>query len=221
MKQLVTTMVALFFAAFGFAQNNAQSATLKYNGATYPGTSINYNLPPDETEKVIRDQMSSLGLVPEKGKGYLVYRNVNIQRVDSDGPVDMIFKIDKAGSKKDPASVVTLITAKPGEIPTEKVKGAGKELATITAASTAGSFLESFQGQVNNQAHSLAVQAKEKEVADAEKEFDKMKKDNDKMQSKLEKLQKDIDDNQKAQESQNSKIQSLKAELQALKAVKS
>lgn len=220
MKHLITLLVALFSCTFVFAQNYAGTGTLKYNGVTYPSTQIDYNLPPDEAEKVIKDQMKTMGLTPEKEKGYIVYRNVDVQRLNSNGPVDLIFKVDRKGSKKDPSSVVSLVTAKPGEISTEKVKGAGKEVAEISSSSSAGAFLESFQGEINNQAHVLSVQAKQKEMDDAVKEFDKMKKDQDKMQKRLEKLQSDIQDNQKAQESQNSKIQQLRTELEALKAAR-
>lgn len=216
MKSVVFTLIAFLICSFTMAQGT-QSGTLQYNGANYPADVINFNIPPSDAENIIKDRMKSMGFTPEKGKGFLVYRNVTMSDLSFGQPVDLVFKVDKPSRKQSDASVVTLITAKAGEIPTEKVKGAGKTLATITPAASAGSFLQSFNEKVQSQAHNLAVTAKADDIRKAEKDLDNLKKDQSKLEKKIADLQSDLKSNLKDQETQASTLDALKKQLEDLK----
>lgn len=216
MKQVFTLFIGIFISLFASAQD-VQSGTLKYNGANYPCDVIEYNLPPDETEKIIKDRMKSLGYTPEKGKGLLVYRNVTIGDLSFGQPQDLIFSVDRKDRKHSDISVVSLITAKAGEIPTDKVKGAGKSIASITTSPSASAFLNSFQSQVNNQAYNLSVIAKSDEIKKAEKKLDDLKKDQTKLEKKIKDLQSDLQSNLKDQDTQSSQIDALKKQLDEMK----
>lgn len=217
MKSFVFILFAFFACSFSFGQSS-QSGTVEYNGAKYPADVIDFNIPPSDAENIIKDRMKSMGFTPEKSRGFLVYRNVTMSDLSFGQPYDLIFKVDKKSRKQSDESVVSLITAKTGEIPTEKVKGAGKTLAAITPASSAGSFLQSFNDKVQNQAHNLSVAAKADEVRKAEKDLDKLKKDQDKLQKKINDLQNDLKTNLKDQETQTATLDALRKQLESLKA---
>lgn len=216
MKLTFTLIIALLLAVVGNGQS-VISGTMNYNGANYPCDVVEYNIPPTETEQIIRDRMKSMGYTPEKGKGYLVYRNVTMSDLSYGQPQDLIFKVDRKSKKESNVSVVSLITAKTGEVPDGKVKGAGKTLAAITPASSAGEFLLSFKGQVANQAHNLSVIAKSEEIKKAEKKLDNLKKEQTKLEKKIKDLQGELQSNVNEQATQTAAIESLKQQLEVLK----
>lgn len=216
MKLTFTFLLTVLSFSLVFAQKSIPG-TLSYNGANYPADQIEYNLPPAEAEKIIRDRMKSMGFTPERGKGYIVYRNVTMRDLSFGEPKDIIFKVDRKSKRESGASVISLITAKPGEIPTGKVKGAGKALSNITTASSAGSFLESFQDQMSNQAHNLSVLSKSDEIKKAEKRLENLQKDQSKIEKKIKDLESDLQSNLKNQEKQSAEIEALKKQLDVLK----
>lgn len=216
MKWTFTLLFAFLLSATGNGQS-VISGTLGYNGANYPCDVVEYNIPPSETEQIIRNRMKSLGYTPEKGKGYLVYKNVTMSDLSYGEPQDLIFKVDRKSKKESNTSVVSLITAKAGEVPDGKVKGAGKALAAITPASSAGEFLLSFKDQVANQAHNLSVLAKSDEIKKAEKKLDNLKKDQTKLEKKIKDLQGELQSNVNEQATQTAAIESLKQQLEVLK----
>lgn len=211
------TFLLVFFVSIATYSQSVISGTLSYNGANYPCDVIEYNIPPSETEQIIKDRMKSMGFSPEKGKGYLVYRGVTMSDLSFGQPQDLIFKIDKKSKKESDVSVVSLITAKPGEVPLEKVKGAGKTLASITPANAAGDFLLSFKAQVDNQAHALSVIAKSDEIKKAEKKLDGLKKDQSKLEKKIKDAQAELQSNINDQATQSAAIEALKQQLEVLK----
>ncbi|HSV11026.1 MAG TPA: hypothetical protein VLI68_09670 [Hanamia sp.] len=77
MKHIFTFLFSLFITGFAFAQTPMQT-TVEYNGQKYPCYLVEYNLPPDETENVIKNKLKSEGYNAEKSKGFLVYRNVRL-----------------------------------------------------------------------------------------------------------------------------------------------
>lgn len=216
MKSVIFIVIAFFTCSFSFAQDT-QSGTLQYNGANYPADIIDFNIPPSDVENIIKDRMKSMGFTPEKGKGFLVYRNVTMSDLSFGQPYDLVFKVDKKSRKQSDESIVSLITAKTGEIPTEKVKGAGKTLATITPAASAGSFLRSFNEKVQSQAHNRSVTAKADEIRKAEKDLDNLKKDQTKLEKRISDLQGDLKSNLKDQETQTATLEALKKQLEDLK----
>lgn len=217
MRYIFTTFIFFLSSSWAISQSSVRSGTLDYNGAKYPCEIIEYPLPPGDAETVIKDQMREKGYNQEKGRNFIVYRNVKINDLNSNESHDLVFKVERKSRKESDISLVSLVTANPGEIPNERVKGGGKGIAVITTSSAAGAFLESFQPAVTLQAFNLSVLAKSDEVSKAEKKLDNLKKDQAKLERKIKDLQADLQSNTKSQESQSVEIESLKKALDDLK----
>lgn len=212
MKYLLTLIGILFFSGFVFAQEPMKS-TVEYNGQKYPCYVVEFNLPPDNTENIIKNKLKEEGYTADKSKGFLVYRNVKLKNLDPIDPQDVLLKIERKSRKEKDQSLVTIITAKPGEIPEDKVKGA-KTVADVTMSPNSVSFLNSFQGDFNLKAYDLAVAAQTDEVAKAEKKLDDLRKDQSKIEKKIKDYQDDLAVNKKNQDKQVEEITKQKKLLQ-------
>ncbi|MDP4283131.1 MAG: hypothetical protein Q8891_01815 [Bacteroidota bacterium] len=215
MKYLISLLFSLLFTSLAFAQEPMKT-TAEYNGQKYPCYIVEYNLPPDETENVIKEKLRAEGYNSDKSKGFILYRNVRLKDLNNDEAQDVLFKIDRKSRKEKDKSIVTMITAKAGEIPEEKVKGA-KIVADITTSENSVSFLNSFQNNINLQAHTLAVNAQTDEVAKAEKKLENLQKDQTKLEKKIKDYQNDLEVNKKDQQTQTDEIAKQKALLDKLK----
>jgi hypothetical protein len=218
MKYIFTLIVALLATAFTFAQS-PMPTTAEYNGQKYPCYIIEYNLPPDETRDVIVNKLKSEGYNASKSKGYLVYRNTRLKDLNADEPQDVFFKIDRKSRKEKDKSIVTVITAKSGEIPGDKVKGA-KTVAAIESAANTIPFINSFQSNINLSAYNLAVSNQEDVVDKAEKKLKDLKDDQSKLEKKIKGLQDDLAKNKTDQQKQTEEIAKQKTILEQKKADK-
>lgn len=160
--------------------------------------------------------MKKQGYNASKSNGYLVYRNVRLEKLNNYAPQDILFKIDRKSRKEGDKTLVTLIAAKPGEIPDGKVKGA-KTAADISASSGSELFLNSFQSRIQESSHNLAVKNQTDEVAKAEKKLEQLQKDQVKLEKKLKDIQDDLESNKKDQENQNEEISKQKMILEQTK----
>lgn len=217
MKYFFTLFVGLLFTKCLTAQT-PMSTNAEYNGQKYPGYYIEYNIPPDEAKDVIVNQLKSRGYNPDKSKGFLVYRGVRLSEL-SDSPQDILFSIDRKSRKEKDKSIVTMITAKAGEIPEDKVKGA-KGLANVESSPNASSFLKSFQPQIDIEANNLAVAAQQDEVIKAEKKLQSLQQDSVKLVAKIKSYQDDLQTNSNNQKKQIEEIEKQKAILEQRKAEK-
>lgn len=211
MKYLFTLTVFLFVSVLALAQAPMKT-TVEYNGQKYSCYIIEYNLPSDEAEDVIKNKLKSEGYNASKSKGFLVYRNVRFKDLNTGEPQDVFFKIDRKSRKEKDKSLVTMIAAKAGEIPEDKVKGA-KIVADITTPENSVDFLNSFQGSVDLQAYNLAVAAQTDEVAKAEKKLKSLQDAQVKLEKKIKDYQDDLEVNKKDQEKQTDEIAKQKALL--------
>ncbi|HET7115180.1 MAG TPA: hypothetical protein VFI29_01735 [Hanamia sp.] len=218
MKYIFTLIVSLLITGFVFAQAPMRT-TADYNGQKYPCYITEYNLPPDETENVIKNKLRAEGYNADKSKGYLVYRNVRLKELNPDEAQDVLFKIERKSRKEKDKSVVTIITAKAGLIPEDKVKGA-KMVADIEPSENTINFINSFQSGIDQQSYNLAVSAQEDVVADAEKKLKKLQDDSVKIVKKINDYQNDLEVNKKNQQKQVDEIAKQKAILDDTKAKK-
>ena len=218
MKYIFTIIVCLLSASFTFAQTPMNS-TAEYNGQKYPCYITEYNLPPDETKNVIVEKLRAEGYNADKSKGYLVYRNVKLQELDSAQAQDVFFKIDRKSRKEKDKSLVTMITAKAGLIPEDKVKGA-KDVANIESSPNVIPFINSFQSGINLQAYNLAVSDQQDVVGKAEKKLKSLQDDSVKIVKKINDYQNDLEVNKKNQQKQWDEIAKQKALLHDTKAKK-
>lgn len=215
MRSILTLTVLLFVALTTKAQSFLKT-TVEYNGQKYPCYVMEYDLNPGATEDVIKSEMKKQGYNASKSKGYLVYRNVRLANLNNNSPQDVFFKIDRKSRKEGDKTLVTLISAKPGEIPEGKVKGA-KTVADITTSTDSELFLNSFEGGIQESAHNLAVKNQTDEVAKAEKKMEQLQKDQVKLEKKIKDLQDDLQSNLKDQEKQTEEIAKQKTILEQTK----
>ncbi len=212
----ILTLIAFLFVALTAKAQTFMKTTAEYNGQKYPCYVMEYNLPPGATEDVIKNEMKKQGYNSSKSKGYLVYRNVRLEKLNNNEPKDVFFKIDRKSRKEDDKTLVTLIAAKPGEIPEGKVKGA-KTVADISSSTGSELFLNSFQDGVKESSHNLAVKTQTDEVAKSEKKLEQLQKDQVKLEKKLKDIQDDLQANLKDQEKQTDEISKQKEILEQTK----
>ena len=168
---------------------------------------------------MIKNKLKSEGYKADNSKGYLVYRNIRPQYLDSTEAQDVLFKIDRKSRKEKDKSLVTMISAKAGLIPEDKVKGA-KTVADIEPSPNAIPFINSFQSSVNLQAYNLAVSDQEDVVSKAEKKLKSLQDDSAKLVKKINGYQSDLEANKKDQEKQIDEIAKQKALLEQTRANK-
>jgi hypothetical protein len=212
MKSVFTLIFSLLISGFVFAQA-PMPTTAEYNGQKYPCYIMEYNLPPDETTDVIVNKLKSEGYNAAKSKGYLVYRNARLKDLNSDEPQDVLFKVERKSRKEKDKSIVTMITAKAGVIPEDKVKGA-KTVAAIEPSANSVTFLNSFQSNINQSAYNLAVSNQQDVVDKAEKKLKNLKDDQSKLEKKIKDLQEDLAKNKKDQQNQADEIAKQKTILE-------
>lgn len=218
MKYFFTLFVFLLVTAVSMGQA-PMPTTAEYNGQKYPCYIMEYNLPPDETKDVIVNKLKSEGFNADKSKGYLVYRNTRLKDLDPDEPQDVLFKIERKDRKDKDKSIVTMITAKSGTIPEDKVKGA-KTVAAIEPSANSVAFLNSFQSNINLSAYNLAVSNQQDEVDKAEKKLKSLQDDQSKMEKKIKNLQDDLAKNKTDQQNQTDEIAKQKSVLEQKRAAK-
>jgi hypothetical protein len=218
MKYIFSLIISLFVTGFVFAQA-PMPTTVEYNGQKYPCYIVEYNLPPDETEDVIVNKLKSQGYNADKSKGFLVYRNTRLKDLNPDEPQDVFFKIERKSRKEKDKSIVTMIAAKAGLIPEDKVKGP-KGIAAIELSPNSVSFINSFQKDINMSEYNLAISNQQGEVADAEKKLKNLKDDQDKLEKKIKSLQDDLSKNKTDQQNQTDEIAKQKTILDQKKAAK-
>lgn len=218
MKYIYSFLISLLITAFAFAQAPMKT-TVEYNGQKYPCYITEYNLPPDETQNVIMNKLRSEGYNADKSKGFLVYRNVRLKDLNSDEPQDVLFKIDRKSRKEKDKTLVTMITAKAGLIPEDKVKGS-KVVADIEPSANSIPFINSFQSGIDQQSYNLAVSAQEDEVAKAEKKLKSLQDAQVKLEKKIQDYQSDLEVNKKDQQKQTDEIAKQKTQLDQLKTQK-
>lgn len=215
MKYSVLFLFTLLITGFTFAQAPMKTTT-SYNGQKYPCFIIEYNLPPDETENVIKEKLKAEGYNADKSKGYFVYRNARFKDLNSNESQDVFFKVERKSRKEKDQSIVTMIAVKAGSIPEDKVKGASPTT-DIEPSANSVSFMNSFQDAVSTQAHNLAVASQEDLVANAEKRLKSLQDSQSKLEKKIKDYQSDLEGNKKDQQVQTEEIAKQKTLLDLLK----
>lgn len=208
MKYIFSLLFSLLITVFAFAQSPMKT-TVEYNGQKYPCYITEYNLPPDETQNVIQQKLKSQGYNADKSKGFLVYRNVRLKDLNSDEAQDVLFKIERKSRKEKDKSLVTMIAAKSGLIPENKVKGA-TTVTNVEPSANSVSFIESFQSAMDLQQYNLEVVAQEDEVANAEKKLKNLQDAQVKLEKKIKDYRSDLEQNKKDQLKQTDEISTQK-----------
>lgn len=221
MKALFSFLLFCFCLA---AAAQSVGTTVKFNKIDRP--SLMLYLPYNEqvAEGTIVSKLKEIGFQPEtkgslfwkqdKTDGFYVYKGVVLK--DSSGQnqlVDLYFKIDRRGNKRDNQSVIYMLTSKGSENFITSLS----EPATYVAAQN---FLNGFVAQTATYKHGLDVTAQEETVKKAEKKMTDLMDEEKDLNKKIAKLQDDLAKNKQAQTNQQATVEGERKRLEELRVAK-
>ena len=201
--------------------SSAQSINtpVQYNKTTQQGLMLYLPYSEDVAEGTILTKLKEIGFEPEskgslfwkqnKVNGFYVYKGVALKG-DTPQLVDLYFKVDRRGSKKDAQSVMYLLTSKGGD-------NFVTESSDAAAYAAAQKFLNGFTAETASYKHTLDVQAQEETVRKAEKKFADLQAEDQDLTKKIAKLQEDLRKNKEAQETQKATIETEKKKLEEMR----
>jgi len=209
----------LLFVIAASASAQSVSTSVKFDKTDKPALMLYLPYSQEVAEGTILTKLKEIGFEPEskgslfwkqnKVNGFYAYKGVMLKG-DKNELVDLYFKVDRRGSKKDNQSVMYMMTS----------KGADNFITDMSDASTFASaqkFLNGFVGETATYKHGLDVKTQEETVKKAEKKLVDLMDDEKDMENKLAKLQEDIRKNKEAQINQQALIESEKKKLADMK----
>ena len=214
-----TIFLPLFFILCLQASAQSMRTAIQYNKTSQQGLLLYLPYSPDVAEGAILAKLKELGVEPEttgpsfwkqnKVNGFYVFKGITLKG-NQPQIVDLYFKVERRGDKKEAQSVMYLLVSKGGENFVND--------ATNAAAFTAGqTFLNGFVTETASYKHILEVQAQEEAVKKAEKKLTDLQAAEIDLSKKLTLLQEDIRKNKEAQESQKADIDDRKKKLEEMK----
>ncbi|HVF95880.1 MAG TPA: hypothetical protein VM871_01080 [Flavisolibacter sp.] len=200
---------------------SAQSVTtnVKYNKMDKPALMLYLPYNQEVAEGTILAKLKEIGFEPEskgslfwkqnKVDGYYVYKGV-VLKGEKNELVDLYFKVDRRGNKRDNQSVIYMMTSKGAE----NFVTDASEPQVFTAAQ---SFLNGFVSETATYKHTLDVQAQEETVKKAEKKLTELMSEESDLTRKIAKLQEDLAKNKQNQTTQQLTIEGERKKLSDLK----
>lgn len=212
----------LFFLFCVSASAQSVSTAVKYDKENKQGLMLYLPYSQDVAEGTILSKLKEIGYEPQskgslfwknnKVNGFYVFKGVTL-RGDNPQLVDLYFKVERRGSKKDNQSVMYLLTSKG----TENFINDASDTAAYSAAQN---FLNGFTTETASYKHTLDIKAQEETVKKAEKKFSDLQDEERDLNKKITKLQDDLRKNKEAQVSQQAAIEAERKKLDDLKGVK-
>lgn len=219
MKAILSLLLSVMFAS---ASAQSVSTSVKFDKTNKPALMLYLPYSQEVAEGTILTKLKETGFEPES-KGSLFWKNNKVNgfyafkgvtlRGEKTELVDLYFKVDRRGSKKDNQSVMYLLTSKGGDNFINDVSDAG----TFSAAQK---FLNGFVGETASYKHTLDIKTQEETVLKAEKRLTDLRDEEIDLQNKITKLQEDLKKNKEAQVNQQSQIETEKKKLADMKVVK-
>lgn len=218
MKAIFSLLLLVMFAT---ASAQSVSTSVKFDKTDKPALMLYLPYSQEVAEGTILTKLKEIGFEPEtkgslfwknsKVNGFYAFKGVTLKGEKTE-LVDLYFKVDRRGSKKDNQSVMYLLTSKGGDNFINDASDAG----TFSAAQK---FLNGFVGETASYKHTLDIKTQEETVKKAEKKLVDLMDDEKDMQKKIEKLQEDLKKNKEAQINQQALIESEKKKLADMKLV--
>lgn len=219
MKTIITSLL-VGFSFFASAQSVGTS--LKFNKADRPALMLYLPYNQDVAEGTILTKLKEIGFEPEtkgslfwkqnKVDGFYVYKGV-VLKGEKNELVDLYFKVDRRGSKKDNQSVIYMMTSKGAE----NFITDASEPGVYTQAQT---FLNGFVTNTAEFKHTLDIKTQEETVKKSEKKLKDLMDDESDMNNKITKLQEEVKKNRETQINQQALIEAEKRKLADMKLVK-
>jgi rubrerythrin len=216
----VFPILLLFACTTTFAQS--VSTSVKFDKANKQGLMLYLPYSQEVAEGTILTKLKEIGFEPEssgslfwkqnKVNGFYAFKGVALKG-ENPQLVDLYFKVDRRGSKKDNQSVMYLLTSKGGE-------NFITDMTDATTFTAAQKFLNGFTNETATYKHTLDVKAQEETVKKAEKKLTDLQKDEREMAEKIAKLQEDLRKNKESQISQQSTIEAERRKLDEMRGIK-
>lgn len=212
----------LFCALALTAAAQSVSTSVRYDKSNKQGLMLYLPYSQEVAEGTILTKLKEIGFEPQstgslfwkqnKVNGFYVFKGVTLQRGSSQ-PVDLYFKVDRRGSKKDHQSVMYLLTSKGAE-------NFVNDLTDPATFAAAQSFLNGFTSETASYKHTLDVQAQEESVKKAEKKLADLQDEEKDLTKKIEKLQDDLRKNKENQVTQQGTIEGERKKLEEMRSTR-
>lgn len=203
------------------ASAQSVSTSVKFDKTDKPALMLYLPYSQEVAEGTILTKLKEIGFEPEssgslfwknnKVNGFYAFKGVTLRGQKTE-LVDLYFKVDRRGSKKDNQSVMYLLTS----------KGADNfinDASDATTFASAQKFLNGFVGETASYKHTLDIKTQEETVKKAEKKLADLLGDEKDMANKIAKLQEDMKKNKEAQANQQLLIETEKKKLADMKLV--
>lgn len=215
-------LTAIFLLLGVAASAQSVSTTVKFNKTDKPALMLYLPYNEQVAEGTILTKLKEIGFEPEskgslfwkqnKVDGYYVYKGV-VLKGDKNELVDLYFKVDRRGNKRDNQSVVYMMTSKGAE----NFVTSTTEPQVYTAAQN---FLNGFVSETATYKHTLDVQAQEGVVQKAEKKLTDLLSEEQDLNKKMVKLQEDLAKNKQNQTQQQATIEAERRKLADMRLAK-
>jgi hypothetical protein len=190
---------------------NIRQMLVPFNGGNYNGLVADVEAPPELVEGVLKDNFAKQGVRPKEINGFLVFRNVILKSVDSVQPMDAFFKVEKKSRKEKEVSTISLIPAKHGDIPDEKIKS-GSPTTVVTAAAVSGGVINSLTPEIEMKVYEKNLADKQDEIIRSEKKLKDLQDDQASFERKQKSLEDDIVLSKKEQEFEQANLERIRKE---------
>jgi hypothetical protein len=221
-KNMKATLILLLFAIGVSASAQSVSTTVKFNKKDKPALMLYLPYSQEVAEAAILTKLKETGFEPEstgtllwkqdKIDGFYAFKGVTLKG-DKTEVVDLYFKVDRRGSKKDNQSVMYLMTSKGGD----NFVPATSENSTFASSQR---FLNGFVSETATYKHTLDLKAQEENIIKAEKKLTTLLDDEKTLNEKIAKLQAELKDNKNAQNYQQAVVDAEKKKLAEMKTEK-
>jgi len=218
--KIITTVMLIAFGYFASAQS--VSTSVRFNKIDRPSLMLYLPYNQDVAEGTILAKLKEIGFEPEtkgslfwkqnKVDDFYVFKGV-VLKGEKNELVDLYFKVDRRGRKKDNQSVIYMMTSKGAE---NFVTDASEPLVYTDAQN----FLNGFVTETAEFKHTLDIKAQEETVKKSEKKLKDLMDDESDMNNKITKLQEEVKKNRETQINQQALIEAEKKKLADMKLVK-
>src|SRR5688572_15612743 len=209
------TLLLLLLAIGVSASAQSVSTTVKFNKTDKPALMLYLPYSQEVAESAILTKLKEIGFEPEstgtllwkqtKVDGFYAFKGVTLKG-DKTEVVDLYFRVDRRGSKKDHQSVMYLMTSKGGD----NFVPATSENSTFASSQR---FLNGFVSETASYQHTLDLKAQEETLVKAEKKLTILLDDEKILNEKITKLQEELKKNKDAQINQQAHVDAEKKKL--------
>jgi hypothetical protein len=209
MKQLTTTLIAIFFTVTAMSQ--AIEGSTDYNKTKQPAVICEYAYPPDLVETVLTDDLKQKGFGKGKStKGFDVYQAINFTEISLE-KIDLYVKVERKSRKEKDITIVTMLVSKGYD---NFISGA----ADASVMQNTMAYVNGLKPKLEKNSLELQIAAQEEILKKEEKKYNNLTEEAADLEKKRKKIEENIADNKKDQEKQKTEVDKQRQILESIKA---